>query len=218
MLHRNNLEEMLMMGNPVKLFLSSDVPPSYSEVMLDPVKFPSYLPTVTAPPPPYSYVAGKSYPRVLTMITEEVETEEHPGDVSCQSSSLDQVPAILVLTLVCVGGLVVPQVVVGVLDINCDNNATPVWLLFSSFMWSLILIIGNIIIIIANYRNFTEFFILSNISLFILWVYGCGVVYEVISAGLLDCPISLYLCLSYILAQATVYLVVLVWLMLKGFT
>ena len=216
MLHRNNLEEMLMMGNPVKLFLTSDLPPSYSEVMLDPVKFPSYLPTVTAPPPPYPYVANKSYPRVLTMITEEGETEEQPGDDSC---SLEQLPAaLLLLSLACVGGLVIPQMVVGVLDIACDNNATPVWLLFSSIMWSLILVIGNIIIIVANYRNFTEFVILSNISLFILWVYGCGVVYEVICAGLFECPTSLYLCLGYIMAQATVYVLVLAGLMLKGFT
>ena len=204
-----------MIGNSLKVFLSSDLPPSYSEVMLDPCKFPSYLPSMTPPPPPYAFVKEPSFPRVLSMITPETITEDDPPPA--QTSPPDYLTAALLLTLGGMGGLVLPQVVVGVLDISCDNNATSTWLLVSSVIWLVILILGSILIIIANFDYMSEFFIISNMVLFFLWVYGCCTIYnasmEDCEGWACSCPMSFYLAWGYVLVQGLLYCVVLVGLL-----
>ena len=197
-----------MIGNSLKMLLTSDLPPSYSEVMLDPCKFPSYLPTMTPLPPPYSLVKDMPFPRVFSMIN-TVTTEENHLTAHRSSPPNNSTTATLLLTLGGVGGLVLPQVVVGVMDMTCDYNATSTWLITSSIIWSVILILGNIIIIIANCEWFSEFFIISNIVLLMLWVYGFCTVYsnflEEEEGKSCICPLSFYMAWGYIMVQGALY-------------
>ena len=193
-----------MFSSSVKILLQQDMPPSYSEVILDPVKFPSYLPSRTPPPPPYSLVKDKPFTRALDMITPEQGIDEIRRNSDSNTTS---VPALL--AMVGLAGFVLPQVAIGILDLHCQNNPTPTWLVISGIIWSIILITGNMLTIIADFNYFSEFFVFSNIVLFFLWIYGCSCIYQTsilqLDGKCCHCPLSFYLSWAYILIQGLCY-------------